>query len=174
MSAARTAERRIERLFLHFLVKESPITATATVVFVGNDFVTLFCAEYGVEERLFSDEIKVLEQRIRAIRRSLKENLGVPVNVVLGEGGQRGEALGEHTAQRFEDVRLGREQVLVEVVLAGAPAAERELAAEQRGVGDALDRGYLNITSMIEQIPLHITCAAIGHFPAYLTAKMRR
>jgi len=46
--------------------------------------------EIAVEERLFSDEIKVLEQRIRAIRLMLRENLGVPVNVVLGEGGKRG------------------------------------------------------------------------------------
>ena len=39
----------------------------------------------AVEERLFSDEIKVLEQRIRSIQILLQENLGVPVAVVMSE-----------------------------------------------------------------------------------------
>jgi phenylacetate-CoA ligase len=40
----------------------------------------------AMDERLFSDEMKVLEQRVRSIQTMLQENLGVPVNVILGEG----------------------------------------------------------------------------------------
>ena len=44
----------------------------------------------------------------------------------------------EECAERLKDVRLGREQVLVQVVLARPARAESELATQQRDLGDPL------------------------------------
>jgi ABC-type transporter Mla subunit MlaD len=47
-------------------------------------------------------------------------------------------AVGQEFAQLRQDIRLGFEAVLVEVVVALASAAEGELAAQERDLGDAL------------------------------------
>jgi hypothetical protein len=55
-----------------------------------------------------------------------------------GEPGRAfGQALGEESAERVQDVWLRREAILVEVVRAGSPAAQREGSAQNAGVGDA-------------------------------------
>jgi phenylacetate-CoA ligase len=42
-------------------------------------------AAIAMDDRLFSDEIKILEKRIHQLESSLRENLGVPVRIRLME-----------------------------------------------------------------------------------------